>query len=39
MIKGVEFTVSYAPVADIRSLRIIIAIDSAEGLNLFVLDI
>ena len=39
MIEGVEFTVSYEPVAGIRSLCIITAIASAEGLILFVLDI
>ena len=35
----VDFTVSYAPAAGICSLRIIIAIASAKGLILFVLDI
>ena len=39
MLERVGFTVSYAPVAGIRSLRIIIAIESTEGLILFVLDI
>ena len=39
MLEGVDFTVSYVPVASIRSLRIIIAIDPAEGIILFVLDI
>ena len=39
MIKVVEFTVSYVPVAGIRSLHTIIAIAYAEGLILFVLDI
>ena len=39
MIEGVDFTVSYAPLAGILSLCIIIAIASAEGLNIFFLDI
>ena len=39
MLEGVNFIVSYAPVAGIRSLHIIIAIAYAEGLILFVLDI
>ena len=39
MLGGLDLTVSYAPVSDICSLRIIIAIASAEGLILFVLDI
>ena len=39
MIEGVDFTVSYSPVAGIRSLRIIIGIASSEGLIIFVLDI
>ena len=39
MIEVVEFTVSYAPVAGIRSLCIIIAISYAEGLNIFIFDI
>ena len=39
MKEGVDFTVSYAPVAGICSLQIIISIASAEGLILFVLDI
>ena len=39
MIEGAGFTVSYALVAGIRSLCIIIAIASAEVLIIFVLDI
>ena len=39
IIEGFNFTVSYIPVDGIRSLRIIIAISSAEGLILFFLDI
>ena len=39
MIERVYFTVSYAPVADICSLRIIIEIASTEGIVIFVLDI
>ena len=39
MLEEGEFTVSYAPVAGIRSLRIIIEISSAEGLIILVLDI
>ena len=39
MIEGFDFTVSYAPVAGIWSLCIIISIVSAEGLIIFVLDI
>ena len=39
MIKGVEFTVSYAPVAGIRPLHIIIKLASTEGLIIFVLEI
>ena len=39
MLEGVNFTVSYAPVDGIRYLCIIIAIDSAEGLIIFVLEI
>ena len=39
MIEGVEFTVSYAPVAGICSICIIIEIVSAEGLIIFFLDI
>ena len=39
MIEGVELTVSYAPVADIRSICIIIEIASSKGLIIFVLDI
>ena len=39
MLEGVDFNVSYAPVADIISLHIIIAIASTEGLIIFVLDI
>ena len=39
MIQGVDFTVSYAPVAWIQSLFIITAIVSAEGAIIFVLDI
>ena len=39
MLEGVDFTVSYAPVAGIHSIRIIIAIASEEGLIIFVLDI
>ena len=35
----VDFTISYAPVAVILSLCIIIAIASAEGLVIFVLEI
>ena len=39
MLEGADFTVSYEPVSGIRSLSIIIAISSAEGFVLFVLDI
>ena len=39
MLEGVDFTLSYARVDGIRSLHIIIAIDSAEGLIIFVLEI
>ena len=39
MLEETYFTVSYTPVADIRSLCIIISISSAEGLILFDLDI
>ena len=39
MLEGVDFNVSYAHMADIRFLCIIIAIASAEGPILFVLDI
>ena len=39
MIEGVDFTMSYAPVAVISSLRIIVEIYSVEGIILFVLDI
>ena len=39
MLEGVEFTVPYAPVDVIRPLFIIKAIDSSEGLIIFVLDI
>ena len=39
MIEGVDFTVSYAPVVDLHSLRIIILIDSTEVLFIFVLGI
>ena len=38
MLEGVEFTVSYAPVDGICSLRIIISIYSTEGLIIFVLE-
>ena len=38
-LEGVDFTVSYTPVAGIHSLCIIIEIDSAEVLILFLLDI
>ena len=37
MLEGVNFTVSYAPVAGILSLCIIVDITSAEGLIIFVL--
>ena len=39
MIEVVDFTVSYEPVAGIRSLCIIITISPVEGLIIFVLDI
>ena len=39
MIEGVDFTVSYAPVAGIHYLCIFISIASSEGLNIFVLEI
>ena len=39
MLEVVYFTISYVPVADIRSLCIIIAIAYVEGLIFFVLDI
>ena len=39
MVEVVDFTLSYAPVSGIHSLCISIAIDSAEVLILFVLDI
>ena len=38
MIEGFDFTVSYAPVSGIRYLCILIAITSAEGLIIFVLN-
>ena len=38
-LEGVELTVSYPPVAVIYSLYIITAIEFAEGLIIFVLDI
>ena len=37
MLEGFDFTVSYAPVTGILSLHIITAIESIEGLVLFVL--
>ena len=39
MLEGVDFTLSYAHVASIRSLRSIMSIASAEGLIIFVLEI
>ena len=39
IIEGVGITVSYAQVTVIRSLYVIIDIDSAEGLIIFILDI
>ena len=39
MLEGVDFNVLYAPVAGIISFCIIISIDSAEGLIIFVLGI
>ena len=39
MIEGFDFNLSYAPVAGILSLCIIIAIAYTEGLIIFVLDI
>ena len=39
ILEGVDFAVSYAPVDGIRFLSIIVEIDSAEGLIIFVLDI
>ena len=39
MLEGVYFTISYAPVAGIIFLCIIIAVASTEGLIIFVLDI
>ena len=39
VLEGVDFTVSYAPVAATRSFHIIIAIASVEGLVIFLLDI
>ena len=39
ILEGDDFTVSYAPVSGIRSVRNIIAIASAEGVIIFVLDI
>ena len=39
MLKGVEFTLSYAPGADICSLCIIVAIAYTKDLIIFVLDI
>ena len=39
ILEGVDFTVSYTHVSNIRSLHIIIAIASEEGLVLYLLDI
>ena len=39
MIEGVDFNISYVPVAGIHSLYIITAIAYTEGLILFVLEI
>ena len=39
IIEGVNFSVSYSPVAGICSLCIIIETESAEGQNIFVLEI
>ena len=39
MIEGFDFTVSYAHVAGIRYLLIIVTITSAECLIIFVLDV
>ena len=39
ILEGFYFTVSYAPVAGILSLCIIIEVESSEGLIIFVLDI
>ena len=39
MIEGFDLAVSYAPVSGIRSLHIIISIESAEILIIFILDI
>ena len=38
MIEGVDFTVSYTPVVDIRYICITIAIASEEGLIIFDLE-
>ena len=39
MLEGVDFTVLYAPVTGIKYLRIIITIESEEGMIIFILDI
>ena len=39
MLEGIDFTVSYAPVANIQSIRVIIAIAAAEGMTIHILDI
>ena len=39
LLEGVDFKVSYAPLAGILSLHIIIEISSVEGLIIFVLNI
>ena len=39
MLEGVDFTVSYSPVAGISSFRIIVTIAYEEILILFILDI
>ena len=39
MLELVDFTVSYKPVTDIKSLRDIMAIAPADGMTNFILDI
>ena len=38
MIEGVDFTVSYSPMVGIKYLRIIIVVESAEGIIIPILD-
>ena len=39
MLEGFDFTISYAHMAGIKTLRITTAIEYAEGLTIFILDI